>query len=131
MTRGRQSNARNKPAKAPPPPAGLNEAQAQVWKDACKGQTAEWLETGPGPLLRAYCVVTVGLLQAEQNLTLAQVNPDNGPKDILAKLEVYTGWLGELGRLARALRLTPQSRVRADKSGNLPGNPWEGEGDTD
>lgn len=133
MTRGRQSNARTKPRKPPPPPKGLNAEQAAVWVATCKQQTAEWLDTGPGPLLRAYCVVVVGIARAETALTIGQVSPDNGPRDVLALLEVYRGWLGELGRLSRALRLTPQSRVRADKAEAAPAMPWDDtdDGETD
>lgn len=131
MARGRNSNARTKPRKPPPPPKGLSAEQAAVWISTCEQQTAEWLDTGPGPLLRAYCVVVVGIATAEVALSVGQASPDNSPKDILALLEVYRGWLGELGRLSRALRLTPQSRIRADKADNAPGMPWNDAGDAD
>ncbi len=124
MARGGQSNARNRPVRPPAPPSGLNDAQRAVWVDTCKKQNAEWLDGVPLPMLRAYCVIVVGTETAEKALSIGQADGDNGPKDVLALLETYRAWLGELGRIARALRLTPQSRIRADKAENNPGNPW-------
>lgn len=136
MTRGRQSNARNKLAKVPAPDlAVLGEAEAAVWTQVCRAQSAEWLETGPGPQLETYCYVVVQMREAQAALRLAKVAPDTTPKqraaDITSLLSMIERLEPLLGRLSRALRLTPQSRMRADKTKGQPAQPWDQGDDED
>jgi phage terminase small subunit len=125
MTRGRQSNARNRLAVVPPPPDTLSDDQAQVWRDTCESQNAEWLDTGPGPLLEDYCAAVVKVRKLRNLIRLEEANPDNKGLASLDLEERKEKASQAMQRLARALRLTPQSRIRADKSGNDQGKPWE------
>ncbi len=123
MGRGQQSTKRNRPAKVPSPPADTRENEAAVWRAVCRAQNAEWLETGPGPLLAEYCAHEAGRLRLRGMIRIEEADPDNKG---LASARLYDrldNVVAQLQRLARALRLTPQSRQRADKSANLPAFP--------
>ncbi len=125
MTRGRQSNARNKLVAIPPPDMSvLGEAEAAVWTQVCAQQDSTWLETGPGPLLETYCYAVVQLRLAQTELRMARVDPDTTAKDKAKACDTCMVTMERLSplveRLSRHLRLTPQSRLRADKTGNSP-----------
>ncbi len=129
MTRGRQSNARNKPPKVPPPPATLDSDERAVWAQVCKAQNAEWLDTGPGPLLEDYCVAVCRQRRLRSMIRIEEADPDNKGLASDSLYELSEKVSQSLQRLARGLRLTPQSRIRADKADNKPSNPWDDEGD--
>lgn len=123
MGRGGQNNKRKAPAKPPAPPASLGTDEAAVWQHTCRGQNAEWLDTGPGALLENYCFAVVQTRKARGLFAKLAADPDNGPKDLAHQLANIDTLSKMSERLARALRLTPQSRIRADKADNLPGFP--------
>lgn len=131
MTRGRHSNARNKPAKVPSPPDHLDPAEAAVWSLTCHVQNAEWLDTGPGPLLEEYCFAVVQLRKCRAQYKVEAASPDAKGRVSPEDLERIDALSRMVERLSRALRLTPQSRIRADKADNSPGNPWERGGPED
>lgn len=134
MTRGRQSNARNKPRAIPPPPYTLGDDEAKLWREVCLAQNAEWLDTGPGPLLENYCFAVVRMRALRIILRIEAASPDNKGRISDSDLEQLDSMSKIVERLSRALRLTPQSRIRADKSSNSPAMPWdqhpEDDGDT-
>lgn len=131
MGRGQQNNQRNKPAKPPTAPTSLGIAEGVVWREVCRAQNAEWLDTGPGVLLENYCFAVVQTRKAREHFAKLAADPDNGPKDLSHQLANIDTLSKMCERLARALRLTPQSRIRADKSDNLPGFPGAGDDDED
>jgi hypothetical protein len=133
LTRGQQSTARKKPRNVPKAPASLGADEAKVWKETCAAQNAEWLDTGPGPLLEDYCYAVVEGRRLRSLVRIATTNPDNkdlAPLSLVERLEMVSK---TKERLARALRLTPQSRIRADKAEGSPRQPWESgdEGDSE
>lgn len=129
MGRGQQNNQRNKPAKPPAPPISLGTYEAVVWREVCRAQNAEWLDTGPGVLLENYCFAVVQTRKAREHFAALAADPDNGPKDLSHQLANIDTLSKMCERLARALRLTPQSRIRADKADNAPLFPGADEGD--
>lgn len=135
MTRGRQSNKRSALAKPPAPDtAVLGPDECAVWIITCKQQNAEWLDTGPGPLLENYCFAVVRMRCLRSQMAVEARDHYNKGRIASATDLVQLDTLSRMvERLARALRLTPQSRVRADKADNVPGMPWEqgGNGDSD
>jgi hypothetical protein len=104
----------------PPPPQELSDPQACVWRDVVGSLPADWLTRASFPLLIAYCrhVCRARLIE----LQIIRFEPE------WTKIE---GGLARLDKLlalseretraalacARALRLTPQARMRPLSAG--------------
>lgn len=125
MTRGRQSNARGKLAKVPDPPAFLGDYEAAVWTATCKAQNAEWLETGPGPLLENYCFAVVHMRNRRAAIRVEAASPDNKGRVSMSDLEELDTLSKMVERLSRALRLTPQTRQDRSAAKGQARQPWE------
>lgn len=133
MTRGRTNPARdraNAGSRKPKPPAHLTDAEGAIWTKVCKDQSGEWCEVAAcGRLLVMYCVAVAyydAVLAAMHIAALEHVD------SAAAWLEASSGWQKKLAdleprvyNLETKLRLTPQSRQRADGPQGAPANPWD------
>ena len=115
----------------PGAPARLTEAQADLWFDVVNRMPADWFSAENLPLLEAYVVSVdihdriAGQLKEFKNEWLA----DEDGLRRFARLTEIQGRQAKLAKdLATSMRLTQQSRYRADKSlGREKGGakPWE------
>jgi hypothetical protein len=97
-----------------PPPATLTPAQAEVWRSVVSGLPGDWFSTEHTALLAQYCRHTARADAIEARLAeLAVDDPDFGR---LAKLAV--GETAKIAMLARSMRLTQQSRLKAETAAN-------------
>jgi hypothetical protein len=99
----------------PDAPYDLPDEAAEVWKATIEALPADWIGAEAHPVLAAYCRVTVQLRRLGQLIHQAETGPD--PLDAA----FYTGLIKTHGAtaqvlktLATALRLTPQTRMRAE-----------------
>lgn len=106
--------------------------EAEVWSRVAATKPGDWWDAGSIPLLAQFCRATV---QAEMIAGLVasvgkslRTDPDElGRYRELRKIQA--GLSGEINTLARAMRLTQQSRYRADKASTESGKsngrkPW-------
>lgn len=139
MTRGRSNEAdQRKEFKGKPrPPGHLTPAERAIWTKACAKQTPEWCELAAGgALLEMYCVALAHyrLLCAARAALMAEAGPSEGEAalDLGKRLATAANLSNSIANQANhvamletKLRLTPQSRIRADRAGNDPLMPWE------
>jgi phage terminase small subunit len=139
MSQGRANADRDrKRFHKPRPPGYLSPAEAAIWSTLCKDQDGEWCAVAAaGPALEMYCVTKAFWMLTRERLTArsAELEEPEVKADakaygqILGQLDALTEALGKQGgqliRLANALRLTPQSRVRHDASKPSARMPWE------
>lgn len=110
----------------------LPDEAAAVWKATVESLPSDWIEPGALPVLSAYCRTTVALRRLGQLIHAAEFA--EGPLD----LQEYSLLLREHARqaqtlktLATSLRLTPQTRLRAETAGRKSDNfrpgprPWD------
>jgi len=110
----------------------LSDEAAEVWRAVVDNLPGGWIEPAALPVLSAYCRTTVALRRIGQLIHQAEFAP--GPLD----LSEYTTLLREHARqsqtlktLATSLRLTPQTRLRAETAGRRSDNfrpgprPWD------
>ena len=101
------------------PPADLSAEEADVWSRVAATKPGDWWDAGSIPLLAQYCRATV---QAEFIADLVRQTgstmlTDPSQLGTYKELRKIQGALsGEINTLARAMRLTQQSRYRADKA---------------
>lgn len=116
----------------PDAPYDLPDEAAEVWKATVEALPADWIGAEAHPVLAAYCRVTVQLRRLGQLIHQAETGPD--PLDVafyagLIKTHCTTAQV--MKTLATSLRLTPQSRYRAEAAakaidGKRPGpRPWD------
>lgn len=116
----------------PDAPYDLADEAAEVWRAVIEALPADWLGAEAHPVLAAYCRTTVQLRRLGQ--LIHQAETDAGPLDVVA----YTGLLRAHGAaaqvlktLATSLRLTPQTRLRAETAARkvdgtpIGRKPWE------
>lgn len=110
----------------------LADEQAEVWRAVIEALPADWIGAEALPLLSAYCRTTVALRRLGQ--LIHQHEFAEGPMDLSAYsvlLKNHAQQAQTLKTLATSLRLTPQSRYRAETAarnidGKRPGpRPWE------
>jgi hypothetical protein len=110
----------------------LPDEAAGVWQAVVEALPADWIGAEALPLLAAYCRTTVALRRLGQLIN--QVETEEGPMDIDTHgklLRSHSAQAQTLKTLATSLRLTPQSRYRADAAGvkargHNPGpRPWD------
>lgn len=110
----------------------LPDEAAEVWRATLEALPADWIGAEALPLLAAYCRTTVQLRRLGQLIHQAETTP--GPLDLAAYaglIRVHGQAAQTLKTLATALRLTPQTRLRAEGAarkadGFRPGKrPWE------
>lgn len=110
----------------------LADEQAEVWRAVIDSLPADWIGAEALPLLSAYCRTTVALRRLGQ--LIHQHEFSDGPMDLAAYsvlLKNHAQQAQILKTLGTSLRLTPQSRYRAETAartidGKRPGpRPWE------
>lgn len=116
----------------PDAPYDLPDEAAEVWKATVEALPADWIGAEAHPVLAAYCRVTVQLRRLGQLIHQAETGPD--PLDVAfyaGLIKTHGGTAQVLKTLATALRLTPQTRMRAEGAarradGSPRGKkPWE------
>jgi len=116
----------------PDAPYDLADEAADVWRGTVEALPADWIGPEAHPVLATYCRTAVQLRRLGQLIHQAETEP--GPLDI----STYTGLIRAHGAaaqvlktLATSLRLTPQTRLRAEtaarKVDGVPRGrkPWE------
>jgi hypothetical protein len=97
-----------------PVPATLTPAQAGIWKTTINSLPAEYFPAETAPLLERFCCHTARCRDIE--VLLAAVDP--AAPDGLARLSLLSrlarAETAAAGSMARALRLTTQSRLKAE-----------------
>lgn len=115
------------------PPAELSAEECDVWARVTATKPAEWWDAGSVPLLAQYCrAVVQSELVAELVSTTGKAmltDPDELARyKELRKIQAALS--GEMTSLATKMRLTQQSRYRADKAettsrrGGGAAKPW-------
>jgi len=140
MKRGRKSSAELAlitpiDAARPAAPEGLTEAQVNVWCDVVLRLPASWFPRETHHLLAEYCkaVTRARFIGAEldrfQSSWLAE---DGGPERYLKLSGAADRQVRTMNALARALRITNQSRLKAEtaaRKASAPGadspRPWD------
>lgn len=131
MTRGRQSTDQRKPRTTKPrPPAHLTDTERDIWTKVCAGQDGAWCDiAASGALLEMYCVALAHYRLLAATRQSAMADPDRPPGERIsacAKLsDGITMQAAHVAALETKLRLTPQSRQRADAKTGAPLMPWE------
>lgn len=131
MTRGRQSTDQRKPRTSKPrPPAHLTDTERDIWTKVCAAQDGAWCDiAASGALLEMYCVALAHyrLLVATRQAIMADadVRPADKLKNTGRLSDAITMQAGHVAVLETKLRLTPQSRQRADAKPGAPVLPWE------
>lgn len=110
----------------------LPDEAAEVWQSVVEALPADWIGAEALPLLAAYCRTTVALRRLGQLINQCEYGEGPMDFDLHGKLlRSHAGQAQALKTLATSLRLTPQSRYRADKAATKAGNhrsgpaPWE------
>lgn len=139
MTRGRsnEADARKNFKGKPRPPGHLSDGERAIWTRVCAKQTPEWCElAASGALLEMYCVALAHyrLLCAARAALMADAEPSEteAAVDLGKRLAAASSLSNSIANqaahvamLETKLRLTPQSRIRADRADNEPRMPWE------
>ena len=110
----------------------LPDEAAEVWKATVEALPADWIGAEALPVLAAYCRTTVALRRLGQLVHQAETGP--APLDLTdytSLLRAHGQQAQTLKTLATALRLTPQSRLKAESAARRIGEhnpgrrPWE------
>jgi hypothetical protein len=118
----------------PEPPAELTDFQAGLWHSIVKTKPADWFNADSFPLLISYCKMQsqAAVLDAEIDSTEPNwLRTDEGLKRYKDLTQLRVLVTGKIESLARAMRLTQQSRydqrVAANQSDKTNGKkaPWE------
>lgn len=139
MKRGRKSTEELATARSPVtvqhrPDAdySLTDEQSEVWDAVIQALPAGWIGPEALPLLTAYCRTTTALRRLGQLITQAETAAEPfDPAAYAALLRAHAGQAQVLKTLGTSLRLTPQSRLRAEvaasrRDGYKSGaRPWE------
>lgn len=112
-------------------PAELTTEQGKVWRDVIAAKPTDWFDSANAPLLLAYCrhvIEEKRLSQQINEFKTEWLTDDEYVKryDLLTRLHERQSKLA-LG-LAKQMRLTQQSKYRADKANTGPTlkkRPWE------
>lgn len=113
----------------------LRDEPAQVWHATLAALPSDWVGPEAHPVLAAYCRATVQLRRLGQLIAAMETGDDSGADmivpDYLALIKAHSATAQTLKTLATSLRLTPQSRYRADAAARtIDGKPrgprpWE------
>lgn len=140
MTRGRKNADRErKGLRKPKPPGHLTPAESELWTKVCASQDGAWCElASTSGLLEFYCIARAyyDLLVASRRALLAPPEDAEGPvtpdlSKASAVSEEIIKQSAEVVRLARALRLTHQSRQEPKGTKQSPPDPWMSMDDED
>lgn len=94
------------------PPDSLNDAQKLVWHQTVDALPSDWFTTEQTAIICAYCCHVVRFAQIEAALASLDPVKDLDVFDKLAKLAGNES--AKLASHARAMRLTQQSRLKAE-----------------
>jgi len=140
MTRGRKNADRQlHRGRKPKPPGHLSGAESFIWTKVCASQDDAWCElAATSGLLEFYCIARAyyDLLVASRRVLLAPSDDHGAPcsPDLTRASSVSEEIIkqsAEVVRLARALRLTHQSRQEPKGTKQSPRDPWDLPGDDD
>lgn len=114
------------------PPDDLSAEQAEVWASVVVTKPGDWLDAGSIPLLAAYCRAVVESRKVAalvESMTGDMLLLDDGLKRYKDLRRLQAELSGEVNTLARAMRLTQQSKYRADAAAVADGRakgarPW-------
>ena len=113
-------------------PYDLTDEQAEVWRATLASLPPDWIEVGAHPTLAAFCRTTTQLRRLGQLIAEEEAaNPEDfDAARYVALTKAHGAQAQVLKTLSTALRLTPQTRLRAEKAGALAGKglgrkPWE------
>lgn len=112
-------------------PYDLTDEQADVWRATLASLSPDWIETGAHPTLAAYCRTTTNLRRLGALIAQAEGEAEFNPVDYLALLKAHAAQAQVIKTLSTALRLTPQTRLRAETAGRKAigfsnvRRPWE------
>lgn len=105
------------PARLLAPPDDLSTDQAQVWASVVVTKPHDWWDAGTVPLLTAYCRAVVEARKVAtlvESMTADMLLLDDGLKRYRELRKLQSELTGDVNTLARAMRLTQQSKYRAD-----------------
>jgi phage terminase small subunit len=110
----------------------LPDEEADVWRATVEALPADWIGAEAHPVLAAYCRTTVQLRRLGQLIHQAETEAE--PFDLptyTALLKAHGAAAQVLKTLATSLRLTPQTRLRAESAARradgspIGKKPWE------
>ena len=99
------------------PPDDLTGEQAEVWASVVVTKPSDWFDAGSVPILAAYCRAVVESRKVAalvESMTGDMLLLDDGLKRYKDLRRLQAELAGEVNTLARAMRLTQQSKYRAD-----------------
>jgi len=111
------------------PPRGMSTTQRMVWRNTVEALPGDWFTREHVALLRRYCEHVARADDIERRLARLDPIADGDDYDRLARLGIAE--TGRLLALARAMRLTQQSRLKAETAANRAGavkagpRPWD------
>lgn len=103
------------PGQRPIPPRHLPDADAAVWRQTVATKPSDWWQADSWPMLEAYCAAVVmhRVLSAKVSATVLGDDPVSvGMLDKLCAMRDREG--KAINTYARAMRLTQQSRLKAE-----------------
>lgn len=98
-------------------PYDLTDEQAEVWRATLGSLPPDWVEIGAHPALAAYCRTTTTLRRLGQLIAQAEADSEFNPREYLDLVKAHGAQSQVIKTLSTALRLTPQTRQRADAAG--------------
>lgn len=105
------------PARLIQPPPDLTPDQAAIWANVVATKPSDWWDAGSIPLLSAYCRAVVESLKVAtlvDGMTVDMLLLDDGLERYKELRKIQANLTAEVNTLSRAMRLTQQSRYRAD-----------------
>jgi hypothetical protein len=120
------------PIRLPDPPDDFSDEQVAVWRSIIAEHPIDWLDSGSKPLFAAFCRASVESKRIGDLITSNAADwlkDDEGLCRYKELRKIQAQLSAELTSLATKLRLTQQSRYRADAAGarskpGAPGRPW-------
>lgn len=101
------------------PPSDLSEEECEVFARVAATKPGEWWDAGSVPLLAAYARATVQSQTVAELVRVSSAMLISDPEKLNRYKElrkIQRALSDEMNSLARAMRLTQQSRYRADKA---------------
>jgi phage terminase small subunit len=131
-TRGRKSAASMQThalaltRKPPAPPAGMNQAAADLWNDIALSLPADFFQPGDLPLLQAYCTASDRKNQIDAAILKEGIIHDG---EAHPGLKISRDEAALMASLAVKLRLCQSSRTRPEsaslKAAHTGARPWD------
>ncbi len=112
-------------------PYDLTDEQAEIWRATLASLPPGWIEVGAHPTLAAYCRTETTLRRLGQLIAQAETEGDFDPAYYMNLVKTHGSQAQVIKTLSTALRLTPQTRLRAEAAGRRAGGfssakkPWE------